>query len=78
MRLAYRERRETSPPRDVPGPTFNVGKVLLGAIRDFEVAPNVRFGAGGLYAVNFVPERLEALYGGEPGGAMAFIRLRID
>jgi len=60
------------------GPTFNVGKVSLGAIRDFEVARNVRFGVGALYAFNFVPETLEALYGGEPSGAMAFIRLRID
>ena len=60
------------------GPTFNVGKVSLGAIRDFRVAPNVRVGVGGLYAFNFVPETLEALYGGQPNGAMAFIRLKVE
>jgi hypothetical protein len=33
---------------------------------------------GGLFAVNFVPAQLQALYGGEPKGAMAFVRLKID
>jgi len=28
--------------------------------------------------MNFVPGALEALYGGDPDGAMAFIRLRLD
>jgi len=60
------------------GPTFNVGKASLGVIRDFRVAPNVRLGIGGLYSISFVPEPLEALYGGEPHGGMTFIRLRID
>jgi len=60
------------------GPRFTVGKASLGAIRDFRVAPNVRLGIGGLYALNFVPSGLEALYAGDPDGAMAFIRLRID
>jgi hypothetical protein len=60
------------------GPTFNVAKVSLGAIRDFRVAPNVRLGLGALYAMNFVPVPLEALYAGDPDGAMVFIRLKID
>ncbi|MGE0179714.1 MAG: hypothetical protein AB7O91_07845, partial [Sphingomonas sp.] len=60
------------------GPTYDVGKVSLGAIRDFRVAPNVRLGIGVQYARNFMPGSLAALYGGEPGGAMAFIRLRVD
>lgn len=60
------------------GPTFNVGKVSLGLIRDFRVTPHVRLGAGALYALNFMPETLEALYGGEPNGAMAFIRLKVE
>jgi hypothetical protein len=60
------------------GPRFDVGKISLGAIRDFRIAPNVRFGVGGLYAMNFVPGPLEALYAGDPDGAMLFIRLRID
>lgn len=60
------------------GPIFEVGKVSLGAIRDFRLGPNVRLGVGGLYALNFVPAQLEALYAGDPSGAMAFIRLRVD
>lgn len=60
------------------GPVFKVGKASLGAIRDFRVGPHVRLGLGGLYAMNFVPAPLEALYAGDPSGAMAFIRLRVD
>jgi hypothetical protein len=60
------------------GPAYDVGKVSLGAIRDVRVAPHVRLGLGGLYALNFVPAPLEPLYGGDPHGAMLFLRLRID
>lgn len=60
------------------GPRFTVGKVSLGAIRDFRLGEHVRIGIGGLYAMNFVPGPLEALYAGDPDGAMVFIRLRID
>jgi hypothetical protein len=44
-------------------------------VRDFELAPNVRLGLGGLYAVNLVPDDLEPSYGGDPDGAMVFLRL---
>jgi hypothetical protein len=60
------------------GPRYTVGKVSLGAIRDVAVGPGVRLGLGALYARNFVPAPLEALYEGDPDGAMVFIRLRID
>jgi hypothetical protein len=60
------------------GPAFTVGKVSLGAIRDFRAAPHVRLGVGGLYAVNFVPDALRPAYGGNPDGLMAFVRLRVD
>ena len=60
------------------GPRFTVGKVSLGAIRDFRLGEHVRLGIGGLYAMNFVPAPLEALYSGDPDGAMVFIRLRVD
>ncbi|MFC3068332.1 hypothetical protein [Phenylobacterium soli] len=60
------------------GPTFTVGKVSLGAVRDFPVSEHVSVGLGGLYAVNFVPGELKALYGrSEPGGAMGFVRLKL-
>lgn len=60
------------------GPTYTVGKVSLGVIRDFTVAEHVKVGLGGLYAVNFVPKGLEAAYDGDRAGGMAFVRLKID
>ncbi|HEY5721683.1 MAG TPA: hypothetical protein VIT45_05125 [Allosphingosinicella sp.] len=60
------------------GPTFDVGKVSLGLIRDFRVADHLKVGAGALYAFSFVPAGLEPLYTGDPKGAMAFIRLKVD
>jgi len=60
------------------GPTFDVGKFSIGALRDFRVAEHVRIGVGGLYAFNFVPAQLEALYDGDPNGAMLFVRLKVD
>jgi hypothetical protein len=61
------------------GPSYRVGKVSLGAVRDFRVARDLSLGAGGLFAVNFVPGALAPLYGGHsPTGAMAFVRLKLD
>lgn len=63
---------------DHHGETFRVGKVSLGLLREFAVARNLKLGVGGLYAFNFVPEELEAEYGGDRNGAMGFIRLKLD
>jgi hypothetical protein len=61
------------------GPAFRVGKVSLGAVRDFRLAEHLSFGVGGLFALNFIPEGLEPLYGGKhPIGTMGFLRLKID
>jgi hypothetical protein len=61
------------------GPAFKVGKVSLGAVRDFRVADHLSFGAGGLFALNFVPDDLAPLYGGHhPTGATGFVRLKLD
>ncbi|MCH8614571.1 hypothetical protein LZ016_00420 [Sphingomonas sp. SM33] len=61
------------------GPASTVGKVSLGAVRDFRLAEHLSIGAGGLFAVNFVPDSLASLYGGNnPVGAMAFLRLKFD
>jgi hypothetical protein len=60
------------------GPTFKVGKASVGAIRDFAVAEHLKFGIGGLFALNFVPRGLEPLYAGDPKGGMAFVRLKLD
>jgi hypothetical protein len=61
------------------GPAYRVGKVSLGAVRDFRVTEHLALGAGGLFAVNFVPDALAPAYGGHnPTGAMAFVRLKLD
>ena len=61
------------------GEAFRVGKVSLGAVRDFRVAEHLSLGVGGLFAVNFVPDGLKLLYGGSnPTGAMGFLRLKLD
>jgi hypothetical protein len=64
---------------DEHGPAQKVGKLSLGAIHDFKIADHLLFGVGGLFAVNFVPGALEPLYGGgNPIGAMGFVRLKLD
>jgi hypothetical protein len=71
------ENRELTDVED--GPAFRVGKVSLGAVRDFRIAQHLSFGAGGLFAVNFVPDTLAPLYGSHnPTGAMGFVRLKLD
>jgi hypothetical protein len=61
------------------GPAFTVGKISLGAIRDLRVADHLTLGAGGLVALNFVPDGLSPLYGGHnPLGAMGFLRLKVE
>jgi len=57
---------------------YKVGKASLGVIRDFALTDHLTFGVGGLYAVNFIPDGLEAAYGGDPHGAMGFIRLKLQ
>jgi hypothetical protein len=60
------------------GPAFRVGKVSLGAVRDFSIADHLSLGAGGLFAVNFVPSALAPAYGSRnPAGVMAFMRLKL-
>ncbi len=60
------------------GPAYRVGKASLGAIRDFRIADHWSFGAGGLVAVNFVPDALAAAYGGHnPIGTMGFVRVKL-
>ena len=58
---------------------FQVGKISLGAVHDFDLTDHFALGIGGLVAVNFVPEELAPAYGGSnPVGAMGFIRLKLD
>jgi hypothetical protein len=61
------------------GPAYGVGKVSVGAVRDFPVAEHLAVGAGGLFAINFVPSALAPLYGGSnPKGFMAFARIKLN
>ena len=61
------------------GPAFRVGKVSLGAVKDFRIAEHLSLGAGGLFAVNFVPRGLASLYDARnPIGVMGFFRFKLD
>jgi hypothetical protein len=61
------------------GAVYRVGKISLGAVRDFRIGNIWSIGAGGLFALNFVPDALTPLYGGHnPIGTMAFVRLKLD
>jgi hypothetical protein len=78
--FARAERIETDELAAAPGhhgPTYAVGKLSAGAVRDWAVAKHVTFGLGGLYALDFVPRALKASYGSASSGAMAFIRLKL-
>lgn len=75
-RAEMTENNELVDDADHNGPAYRVGKASLGAIRDFGIAPRVKLGR--LYALNFVSDALEPSYGGDPHGAMAFLRLRIE
>jgi len=64
---------------DIEHALFRVGKVSAGVVRDFRIADHLTLGAGGLLSVNFVPDGLAPLYGGNnPTGAMGFLRLKLD
>jgi hypothetical protein len=61
------------------GPSYRVGKLGVGAIRDFRIARHLSLGVGALVSLNFVPAALAPAYGGSnPVGAMTFLRLKLD
>ena len=60
------------------GDLYTVSKVSVGAVREWEVRPNVRFGVGALYSMNSVPAALDTEYGPDPDGSMVFVRLRLN
>jgi hypothetical protein len=63
----------------LPGPTYTVAKASIGAVRGFRITERIELGLGGLYAFNFLPGALGAVYGtGVPKGLMAFVRLKIE
>jgi hypothetical protein len=50
-------------------------ELTLGAIHDWRVGEHAKFGLGGLYTFDFVPGTPTPSYGGDPHGAMVFLRL---
>jgi hypothetical protein len=72
------ENDELDPAAGLHGPAYRVGKVSLGAVREFRAAPHLRLGLGGLWAFNSVPSAIEPSYGGDRNGAMLFLRAAID
>lgn len=52
-----------------------VGELTLGGIHDWRVAEHMKFGVGGLFTFDFVPDAPRPRYGNDPHGAMAFLRL---
>ena len=60
------------------GPPRNVGRVSIGAIRDWRVSGHAVFGVGALAQHHFAPDALDQSYGGDENGAMGFVRLKID
>ncbi|MGN6154609.1 MAG: hypothetical protein ACTHN4_02610 [Sphingomicrobium sp.] len=73
------ENRELTADPHAHGPAPTVGKLSVGAVRDFRVADHFSIGAGGLFSLNFVPDSIAPLYGGNnPVGAMGFVRLKLD
>ena len=76
-RAELTENRELIQGQDEPA--FTVGKVSLGAVRDFRIARHLSLGGGGLFSLNFVPDALAPFYGGHnPTGAMGFVRLKLN
>jgi hypothetical protein len=60
-------------------PSYRVGKLSIGAVRDFPIAGHLALGIGGLFSLNFVPDALSPLYGSRtPTGMMGFARLKLD
>ena len=61
----------------VPG-TNTISRVSafsLGGIHDWRIAEHWKLGIGGRYGFDFVPGALNAAYGSDPHGAMAFVRI---
>lgn len=54
------------------------GRLSLGAIRDWRIHEHAVFGVGALIEDHFTPSALDALYDGDPLGAMGFVRLKIN
>jgi hypothetical protein len=59
------------------GEPRTVSKASIGAVRDWPLAGSAKVGVGALVSRNWVPAELEESYGGDPWGAMGFVRLKL-
>lgn len=66
-----------SAPASHAGQPYTVGRLELGAIRDFPVTRYVKLGLGVQAAKNFVPRDLSVSYDGNRWGGMGFARLKL-
>lgn len=77
-RAEYAQKDELfTAPSPLAGETFDVGKLSLGYIYDFPLAPHLKIGLGGLGSVYALPDKIEPAYGSGPVSAMVFVRLKI-
>jgi len=60
------------------GPVRTVNRLSAGAIRDWRINEHAVFGVGALVEQDVSPSALDSAYGGDPQGAMGFVRLKIE
>ncbi len=59
------------------GPVEDVQRINIGVARNFRLTDTVVLALGASITQNWVSDTLSPLYGGDPTGAMAFVRLKI-
>jgi hypothetical protein len=59
------------------GPVEDVARLSAGVIHDWRINENAVFGVGALVQAHYASDALDPLYGGDPEGAMGFVRLKI-
>jgi hypothetical protein len=62
---------------DATSAVAKVGELTIGGIHDWRLAQHFKFGLGALYTFDIVPSLVPS-YGGDPYGAMVFVRLLAD
>lgn len=60
------------------GPVEDVARASLGVVRDFRVADHLTIALGASVTQNWTSGALSTLYDGDPMGALAFVRFKIE
>jgi hypothetical protein len=63
---------------DSTGAVRAVGEFTLGGIHDWKVADHAKLGLGASFTFDFVPSSATPHYGGDPHGALVFVRLALE